>query len=430
MSIAAGRMWSQLGTSIDQIGRMALLRDQQRKEEDRQREQDLLAEQDRRLALDDRSLRLAQMGIQFVPAGQPAPNVGIKAQPASPLPMAIPMRPAASTMSAPAQDVQAERMGLPPAARTAIVPTAPSLKASLSALGKAVQPRRPGSEIGAVLRSTPEGQYVRTGMSAADEEDAATRSAAKVARAARETAAATNANLDAAEARAHLAAPYWGARPKNLGVEATNVIGRQLAGQRASGGGPSTRPVTPTGRLTPAAAQERLKVWRPQYADVQQDLSAARVNLGRMPGLEDRLSVAPTAVDSATARRGFSADSSIAYGAVNNLVAQRDSLGNLINQASRDAVSVPPSYLLPMTPDAAGTRTPPPVVPTRAAAPAAPAVRPVPARPGFDLGARGRGRGPAPQKTAISQEDWDDLVEMYPSRVEEMMQLYTITGRP
>ena len=393
MSIASGRMWSQLGTSIDQIGRMALLRDQQRKEEDRQREQDLLAEQDRALALDDRTLRLAQMGIQFVPAGQSAPNVGIKAQPASPLPMAIPMRPAASTLSAPAQDVQAERMGLPPAARTAIVPTAPSLKASLSALGKAVQPRRPGSEIGAVLRSTPEGQYVRTGMSAADEEDAATRSAAKVARAARETAAATNANLDAAEARAHLAAPYWGARPKNLGVEATNVIGRQLAGQRASGGTRTGGGTTPTGRLTPAAAQERLDVWRPQYADVQQDLSAARVNLGRMPGLEDRLSVAPTAVDSATARRGFSADSSIAYGAVNNLVAQRDSLGNLINQASRDAVSVPPSYLLPMTPDAAGTRTPPPVVPTRAAAPAAPAVRPVPARPGFDLGARGRGRG-------------------------------------
>lgn len=221
-------MWLQLGSSLDQIGRMALLRDQQRKEEERQAGQD-------RLAAEDRTLRLAQQGIQFFPTGQPVPGLGGKTPPTgtSALPMAIPTGPAPGPLSAPAQDLQAERMGLFPASSTA---TAMPIKASLSALGKAIQPRDASSEVGAVLRATPEGQYVRTGMSPAQEEEAAARSAAKVTRAGRESVAAAAAAAEAREAESHLNAPYWGARPRNLGVEATNHIGRQLAGQQGAGG--------------------------------------------------------------------------------------------------------------------------------------------------------------------------------------------------
>lgn len=158
MSIASGRMWSQLGTSIDQIGRMALLREQQRKEEERQAAQDELAAQDRALRMAEVT---ARTGISFVPNGTALPNTGTAQSQSGKtlLPMAIPAGRRLPDLTAPEEDVdRAVRMGV--VTQPPVAPPAASKPVALTAIARAIQ--GPTTGVGSVVGTAHGGQYIQT----------------------------------------------------------------------------------------------------------------------------------------------------------------------------------------------------------------------------------------------------------------------------
>jgi len=184
-----------------------------------------------------------------------------------------------------------------------------------------------------------------------------------------------SAEADALEAAGHLAAPYWGNRPRNLGVEATNAIGRQLAARSGSGAGGETPSSQGAASRTPSQARADLAVIRPQINEAQQDLAAAtRGQPWQRAETVEAAEAGATAAgrrftdaDRARTNAAFTADSIAGRAAMGRLQARSDSLtarADTLAARAQGQQLPAPGTVVP------APRTPPPVVP--AARPARP----------------------------------------------------------